>query len=378
MGPGFRRRLVREHHTLAERGRPAQPSTGTTDASLGVMTTSEPKPHAHPAEGGHAADGHLHATEPTFGSWFGTDGVALAYARVDLPGDTGRVLVFMHGIGAYGGLYYHLAEGLTGAVDAVYFPDVRGHGRSGGKRGDLVSRGQVLQDVSSVIASVHDEHPGHSIVLAGESMGGLFALAYAATVPDSIDGLVLAAPALKLQTSRLRTRDSIRRGWEGLMGGGRGGSFGEIPVTGGTSDVKPRDAAFVELTTTDPLMLQSVSIKYLLVLWAFIWNWQGRYPRRLHDLAPSQVEYVSRVGIRSLAGDISKRDEGPLPVLVLQGGADAVVDRRAARRMAESVPGGVYVEFPDAWHNLFSDPDSDEVLGVMRTWLEAVDAEPAK
>jgi alpha-beta hydrolase superfamily lysophospholipase len=342
------------------------------------MTTSEPKPHAHPAEGWHAADGHSHTTEPTFGSWLGTDGVALAYARVDLPGDTGRVLVFMHGIGGYGGMYYHMAEGLAGAVDAVYFPDVRGHGRSGGPRGDLVSRAQVLDDMAGVIAHVHEEHPDHAIVLAGESMGGLFALAYAAKAPDSVDGLVLAAPALKLQTRRLRTRESIQRGWEGLMGAGQAGSFGGIPVTGGLPDEEPRDASFVRLTTTDPLILQSVSIKYLLVLWGFIWNWQGRYPSRLKDLSPSRIGYVSRAGIRSLAGGISKRDEGPLPVLVLQGGADAVMDRRAARRMADSVPGGVYVEFPNAWHNLFSDPDSGEVLAVMREWLPVVDVEPAE
>jgi alpha-beta hydrolase superfamily lysophospholipase len=346
------------------------------DASWGDMTTSETNTHAHPADGRHAADGHSHATAPTFGSWLGTDGVALAYARVDLPGDTGRVLVFLHGIGSYGGMYYHMAEGLTGAVDAVYFPDVRGHGRSGGRRGDLVSREQVLADIASMIACVHEAHADHAIVLAGESMGGLFALAYASKAPDSIDGLILAAPALKLQTRRFRTRDSIRRGWDGLMGVGQTGSFGEIPVTGGLPDEEPRDASFVRLTTTDPLILQSVSIKYLLVLWGFIWNWQGRYPRRLHDLSPSQVGYVARAGIRSLAGGICKRDEGPLPVLVLQGGADAVMDRRAARKMADSVPGGVYVEFPNAWHNLFSDPDSGEVLAVMREWLPAVDVAP--
>jgi acylglycerol lipase len=338
------------------------------------MAIPDLKTHAHPAEGWHAADGHSHTTEPTFGSWLGTDGVALAYARVDLASDTGRVLVFMHGIGGYGGMYYHMAEGLTGAVDAVYFPDVRGHGRSGGKRGDLVSRAQVLDDIASVIAQVREEHPGHAVVLAGESMGGLFALAYASTAPDSIDGLVLAAPALKLQTRRLRTRASLRRGWEGLMGAGRSGSFGEIPVTGGLPDEEPRDPSFIRLATTDPLMLQSVSLKYLLVLWGFIWNWHGRYPTRLHDLAPSRVGYVSRVGIRSMAGGIATRAAGPLPVLVLQGDADAVVDPSAARRFADSVPGAVYVEFPDAWHNLFSDPDSEEVLGAMRVWLDFVEA----
>ena len=147
----------------------------------------------------------------------------------------------MHGIGGYGGMYYHMAEGLSGAVDAVYFPDVRGHGRSGGRRGDLVSRAQVLDDIGTIISHVRAEHPDHAIVLAGESMGGLFALAYAASSPDSVDGLILAAPALKLQTRRFRTRDSIRRGWQGLMNRDHSGAFGGIPVTGGLTD-EARDA----------------------------------------------------------------------------------------------------------------------------------------
>ena len=53
------------------------------------------------------------------GSVLAHDGTPLSCARVDLGDDTGRVLVFLHGIGSYGGLYYHMAEPLRGAVDTV-------------------------------------------------------------------------------------------------------------------------------------------------------------------------------------------------------------------------------------------------------------------
>ncbi len=336
-------------------------------------TTEQTVEHAHPAEPGHDADGNGHVAEPCFGTWLGDDGTELAYARVDLLPVCGRVMVFLHGIGSYGALYYHMAEGLAGSVDAVYFPDMRGHGRSGGRRGDLVSRQQVLSDVAHIIKAVQEQHPEDTVVLAGESMGGLFALAYAAESPDSVDGLILAAPAVKLNTRRLRTRDSIRRGWEGLMGGAGAAPGGGIPITGGLEGEEPRDPAFVEMTISDPLVLQSVSLRYLLTLWGFLFNWSSRYPSRLSHITPVSAERVARKGIRNVAGGLAKRTEGPLPMLVLHGGADVVIDKRATRRLADAVPGAVYVEFPDAWHNLFSDPDSDEVLGVIRVWLEAVE-----
>ncbi len=350
---------------------------GTTEQRTDTNTTAHPGAgahggHAHPAEPGHDADGHQHAIEPCFGTWLGDDGTKLAYARVDLPVKCGRVMVFLHGIGSYGALYYHVAEGLTGSLDAVYFPDMRGHGHSGGARGDLVSRHQVLSDIAHIIKAVQEQHPEDTVVLAGESMGGLFALAYAAEAPDSVDALLLAAPAIKLNTRRLRTRDSMRRGWEALIGQDRSATRGEIPITGGLPDEEARDPRFVELTLNDPLVLQSVSVKYLLTLLGFLFNWSTRYPSRLTRITPVSAERVARSGIRQIAGGLAKRREGPMPMLVLHGGADVVIDKAATRRLADAVPGAVYVEFPHAWHNLFSDPATDEVLAVIRVWLDAV------
>ena len=80
--------------------------------------------------------------------------------------------------------------------------------------------------------------------------------------------LVLAAPALKLSSKQMGTRDSIRRGWQGLLGMNSGPAG--IPVTGGFADEVPRDQRFVDLTMSDPLVLQSVSLKYLATLGSFI------------------------------------------------------------------------------------------------------------
>jgi len=302
------------------------------------------------------------------------DGAELSYARVDLGDDTGRILIFLHGIGSHGGLYYHMAEPLRDAVDAVYFPDLRGHGRSHGARGHLIGRRSLIRDIRSIVDEIRAEHPGAYVVLGGESMGGLLSLGFAADQPDAIDALVLAAPALKLNTRRLRSRDSMRRGMEGLRPSARGtGERSGIPVTGSMPDEVPRDPAFAVATQADPLVLKSVSLRYLLVLAAFIWNWAGRYPRRL-AAALGGVEADPEAGLPAL-GPLPGRKGGPLPVLILQGGADVVLDPAGARRLNDLIPQAEYVEFDESWHNLFWDPESPRILARMAEWLKQLGRE---
>jgi acylglycerol lipase len=309
--------------------------------------------------------------EPVFVTFAGSGGVDLSCARLDVGEGAGRVMVFFHGIGGYGALYYHIAESLGGAVDHVYYPDLRGHGRSGGKRGDLGRPRQVLDDIDVILAGVRAAHPGDAVVLAGESMGGLLTLAYASEHPDTIDGLVLAAPALRLSSKRMGTRDSIRRGWEGLFSA-KSGPAG-IPVTGGFADEVPRDQRFVDLTMSDPLVLQSVSLKYLATLGSFIFLWPARYAQALANVTGGTSQRAPGSDLK-MAESLAHRGGGPLPVLILQGGQDQVMDIAAPRRFAEMVPSAEYVEFPDAWHNLFSDPDSPRVLATISEWVSGLPA----
>ena len=121
-----------------------------------------------------------------------SDGVQLHY----LCWSTGRsppwaVVVFLHGIASHGGWFAETAVDLDTQGVAVYAPDRRGSGRSGGPRGHLNRYERALDDVDEVVRLVSAEHPGTPVFLAASSWAAKLGVVYAALRPAALSGLLL-------------------------------------------------------------------------------------------------------------------------------------------------------------------------------------------
>ena len=94
------------------------------------------------------------------------DKTKLAY-REYVPKQITAVLLFYHGGGAHGGAdsgYEHIGNGLSNRFNiAVFTPDIRGHGDSGGERGDTPSTEQVFDDVGVFIRHIRMKYPGKAL-----------------------------------------------------------------------------------------------------------------------------------------------------------------------------------------------------------------------
>jgi len=124
------------------------------------------------------------------------DGTPLAARVYDSSAKT--VVVAIHGSSGHGRYYHPLAQYLSGrGRAAVYAVDLRGHGASGGRRGDVDYVGQLEDDLADVVAKVRRERPDARIVLLGHSAGGGLVVRSAGggRVPD-VAGYVLLAPYL--------------------------------------------------------------------------------------------------------------------------------------------------------------------------------------
>ncbi|MFD4530549.1 alpha/beta hydrolase [Kitasatospora sp. NPDC058397] len=181
---------------------------GVTVAALGVLTGAGaavalmPCAFPTPAVGGLQQDQTTAATnaDPT-GRVAATDGVPLAY-HAYLPANPVASLVFYHGSGANSAAGY-LPLGRELADDhhiATYLVDIRGHGASGGPRGDAPTPEQVWQDTRTMVDFVHRQQPKLPLFVGGHSAGAGLVLNSLDRIDDQVAGYVLLAPDFGLHS----------------------------------------------------------------------------------------------------------------------------------------------------------------------------------
>lgn len=115
-----------------------------------------------------------------------SDGVRLQLYVIE-RGETRPTIVFMPGTAVYAEFYAPLLEALAERGFNVVAFDPRGHGRSGGPRGDF-SIDRMVRDALSVVEWAADRYAG-PVGLAGSSQGGVCALYAAAHEHPALDAV---------------------------------------------------------------------------------------------------------------------------------------------------------------------------------------------
>lgn len=126
------------------------------------------------------------------------------------PHDSNRTIILLHGITGNNFLFNRMSGLLRNATKAeVYALDLRGHGKSSGRPGDVDYVDQYSDDLADVIQTIIKEKPGNSIILAGHSMGGGISLRYSMKKDyPEVDAYLLFAPTLGLNAPTARTEPS--------------------------------------------------------------------------------------------------------------------------------------------------------------------------
>lgn len=243
-------------------------------------------------------------------------------------------LVLVHGLGDHSGLYPLLVEHTTGWGAAVYAFDLRGNGRSPGRRAYIGSWREFREDLAAFVRLVRGREPALPLFLLGNSLGGLIVLDYALERPAEVRGVIAASTPLGplgVPPVRLWLARAASRVWPGF-------TLETGMDLGGLS----RDATAIEEVLRDPLF-------------------HRKGTARLATEVLATIDRVRREAPRF-----------PLPVLLLHGGADRMVPPRGARELFERLggPDKEYREYPGAYHALFADLDADRVLTDLERWME--------
>ncbi len=289
-------------------------------------------------------------TEHMFSEEIGTlllsrDGVSI-FVHAWVPNNPRRVLVCVQGLGGHGGYYREFACQTALKDTIVVTPDLRGHGHSEGVRGDIDRFDYYVMDVDVAVTWACAKWPDVPIFVLGESMGASIAIQYIAhglyriyQIP--VAGLVLVSPVF---SSAMRpTLEEVMCFLRSLL---IEPSRPTIAVTG-REELGCRDPVFNALLRADPLFVRLVSARFLTKL--TIWLWQSK----------------------------RKACQINLPLLVLLGGRDIIARRSGTSAFLRNIASREQriVTFSQAYHCLFRDPDTPDVVGVLNTWLTTDHAE---
>jgi acylglycerol lipase len=246
------------------------------------------------------------------------------------------VVVFLHGIASHAGWFAETAADLNRHGVEVYGLDRRGSGRSGGPRGHLERYERALDDVEQLVLLAAAEHPRVPLFLAASSWAAKLGVVYAAQRPGPLAGLLLLGPGLLPRVNLSPWRRAL------VVAGHLVRPTARLPIP-----LTP------ELYTANPPYRDSIRGDRLRLLEAttqFYWQTARLDRRRGRDTARLQ-----------------------LPVLLLQGEADQMMDVPATRRWFDGLGGrhSSYRAYPGAGHTLDFEPDRSRYLDDLLAWLSA-------
>lgn len=250
-------------------------------------------------------------------------------------GDTKAAVLLVHGYAEHCGRYQHVAQHLTDRGYAVYALDHWGHGQSDGDGGYIPAFSVLLDGVDAFYKIVKAEQDDLPLVLLGHSMGGLISVHELIAHQHRYAAAAISGPAIvptddpspvMLMLSGLLSKFTPR--------------IGVIPPL---ADAISRDPAVVAAYKADPLV------------------YQGKMGARLAH------EMFDAMGVASEnAPAIS------IPILLMHGDQDALAAPRGSQLLYDNVTSvdKKLVIHEGLHHEIFNEPEGDDVLTQMTDWLE--------
>jgi alpha-beta hydrolase superfamily lysophospholipase len=128
------------------------------------------------------------------------DGLELYYQRWYPDTEPRARIAILHGIGGHSGqsTYNHLIHHLMPMGYALYGLDLRGHGRSEGRRASINRWEEYRSDLRLLLQRIKGTGSDQPVFLLGQSLGGLIVLEYALRYQRDVQGVIAAAPALSV------------------------------------------------------------------------------------------------------------------------------------------------------------------------------------
>lgn len=249
--------------------------------------------------------------------------------------DIKALLLIVHGLGEHCGRYLNVVEHFVPSGYGVYGFDLLGHGKSEGKR-EYVERFEDYTDTLTIYLNMVKEwHDGKPIFLMGHSMGGLIAPYYHINQQNTFRGSIISAPLVKIGDNITQTTIFISKFLAKLLP--RIG-VQKLDPTGLCSNPD-----VVSSYINDPLVFH------------------GKTPARL-----------AAELLRALIQVNENMEKINLPVFIVQGGKDVLIDPEGAQILFNGVSSEdkTLKVYDDLYHEVFNETDCSTVFKDIEDWIE--------
>jgi acylglycerol lipase len=246
------------------------------------------------------------------------------------------ILLVVHGIAEHSGRYTNLVNYFGPKGYAVYSFDLRGHGKSDGKRSYVERFSYYLDDLQTFFNLVRTENPSTKIFMVGHSMGSTIAIDYALEHQREMNGLIISGTTLKAGSSINQATILMAKMLSVLLP--------KMGVSALDSSGISRDKAVVEAYVKDPL------------------NYTGKLSARVGAELLKTMDMLQK-----------RLSEITLPILIMQGSQDRISDPSSSKMLYDGVRSKdktmtIYEGF---YHEIFNDPERQQVFTDMEAWLNA-------
>jgi acylglycerol lipase len=245
-------------------------------------------------------------------------------------------VIAVHGLAEHSGRYLNLVNHLVPSGYGVHSFDFEGHGKSDGMRG-YIRRFRDYTDTLETYTQIITKQHGHlPLFLAGHSMGGLIALRFLLERQRDFTGAVLSGPLI-------RPKEHVPAIFATLVEI-LSIIFPKMRVHSLEAQYVSRDPEVVKAYIDDPLVFN------------------GKITSRLGSELAKTMSLIA-----TKAGEIT------LPLLIVQGGADKLVDPQGTQEFFGKVQSAdkTIAVYDGLYHEVFNEPEKNEVLQVVKNWIDA-------
>ncbi len=266
----------------------------------------------------------------------GVRDTAIFYQYWSPEGDPKATLLVVHGVREHSGRYMNVVNHLVPSGYGLYGIDHIGHGKSDGERVYVERFQDYTKTLKKCFDMIREWQPERPIFLIGHSMGGLISTAFLLEHQDELSGAVLSAPSIKVSDNTSQAIIFVGKLLSIIMP-----KAGLIKLD---AERVSRDPAVVDAYINDPLA------------------YTGKITARLGAEILKTMQRVTEQ-----AGKIR------LPIMIVQGSDDKVVDPRGAQLLHDLVTSEdkTIKIYDGLYHEVFNEPEHEQVLNDVKTWLEA-------